>query len=71
MKLLLFVAFVFIFNNFIFSQEQNSDSIYCYVDKMPEYPNGDIALYSFIANNLKIPDNNSFVTKIIYKFIIE
>jgi protein TonB len=35
----------------------NEDSIFVIVDKMPEFPGGELALRKFIAENIKYPED--------------
>jgi protein TonB len=54
------------------SQRNITDTtIYTFVEIKPEYPGGDSELIKFLSSNFNCPNNNSFVTKIYFSFIIE
>lgn len=62
MKLLL-VSLILMFSISSFAQDKkhrytcDEDSIFVIVDKMPEFPGGEIALRKFIAENIKYPED--------------
>ncbi len=62
MKTLLFILTILI-SSTSFAQEKkhrytcNEDSIFVIVDKMPEFPGGEIALRKFISENIKYPED--------------
>jgi len=49
----------------------NNDSIFVIVDKMPEFPGGEIALRKFIAEHIKYPDDIPIEEANIGKIYIE
>lgn len=53
--------------------QQNSidTTIYRFVEDMPEFPCGNLELYRYIALNYNAPDNDCFVSYILFSFVIE
>jgi len=68
-SLLVFLIF-FAFNTY--AQKNTEDTtIYTTVAEMPEFAGGDSEMYKFIVNNFHYSDNNSFVTKVYFRFVVE
>jgi hypothetical protein len=53
-------------------QRNNSDAvIYQFAEVMPKFTDGDVELKNYIALNFKAPDNNCFVSRIRFSFVVE
>ena len=54
-------------------KEIREDGIYTQVEKMPEYPGGEVELLTFIARNLKYPpiEDCGIQDKVIIRFVVE
>ncbi len=68
-----FLIVYLVFYGFIgFSQIDDHDTtIYTFVEVMPQFNGDETALSMFIHSNLKAPDVDCFVTKIIFSFVVE
>ena len=50
------------------------EEIFIFVEKMPEYPGGEEALYKFLGENIKYPDlarDNNISGTVVVKFVVE
>lgn len=53
--------------------EINKDSIYTFVEKMPEFPGGSDNLYKFLGNNVKYPKSErkkNIEAKVLLTFVV-
>ncbi len=50
---------------------QADTTIYKFCEQMPEFNGGEKQLLKFVFSNLHSPNNGSFVTKILFSFVIE
>ena len=75
MKLLLTVSILLFCFSLRSQNKISNDSIYWIVEKMPEYPGGDIALRKYIAQNIKYDNIHTedieCLTKIYVRFHID
>ena len=59
-------------NNQPVNTNDTNDKIYHFVEKMPEYPGGEIALRRYLVENLKYPNAQaSYQGKVYIRFIID
>ncbi|MBN8679532.1 MAG: hypothetical protein J0M29_14980 [Chitinophagales bacterium] len=49
----------------------SNQSVYVFVDKMPEYEGGSMALLQFFANNFEYPKQEQFQATFIMEFIVD
>jgi len=79
MKRILFVLVIIssiMISNQAFSQVSNADdnTIYTRVDKMPEFPGGQVALVKFLSKNIKYPSiykKNKINGRVFVSFVID
>jgi periplasmic protein TonB len=72
MKRVILIIYMIFYGFIGYSQIDDHDTIiYTIVDVMPQFSEDETALTMFIYSNLRAPDINCFVTKIIFSFIIE
>jgi periplasmic protein TonB len=45
--------------------------VYYFVDKMPQFPGGDKAMYEFMAKNIKYPSEADVIGSVYIYFIVE
>lgn len=55
-------------------QDVAEEEIFVFVEKNPEYPGGEEALYKFLGENIKYPDmarDNNITGTVVVKFVVE
>ena len=75
-----FTLFLFLFSIYLFGFSQNEnieykeDTIYTYVQQMPEFPGGVLGMRRFVAENVEYPKSardNGIFGKVILRFVVK
>jgi periplasmic protein TonB len=73
--LLVFLVFAFASqNSFAQADVSEKDEIYTVLDHQPEFPGGTMAMYRYLAENIKYPSSargNRVTGKVMVKFVVE